>query len=165
MLFSPFSQEMSMHHTTIRLCTAADASVLGELVYALIHELKPDTPITVADFIQRATQALAHPAYAAYLMLQDQDIVGFISLNECCSTYAGGAFGEITEFYVRPQFRSRQYGEQLLSHAKAIAHSKNWRELEVGAPAFPRWSRTIAFYKNNGFKEIGPRLSLNLSNP
>ena len=99
-----------MHHTTIRLCTAADASVLGELVYALIHELKPDTPITVDDFIQRATQALAHPAYAAYLMLQDQDIVGFISLNECCSTYAGGAFGEITEFYVRPQFRSRQYG-------------------------------------------------------
>ena len=74
---------------------AADASVLGELVYALIHELKPDTPITVADFIQRATQALAHPAYAAYLMLQDQDIVGFISLNECCSTYAGGAFGEV----------------------------------------------------------------------
>ena len=104
MLFSPFSQEMSMHHTTIRLCTAADASALGELVYALIHELKPDTPITVADFIQRATQALAHPAYAAYLMLQDQDIVGFISLNECCSTYAGGAFGEITEFYVAHSF-------------------------------------------------------------
>ena len=62
MLFSPFRQEMSMHPTTIRLCTAADAAVLGELVHALIHELKPDTPITVDDFIQRATQALAHPA-------------------------------------------------------------------------------------------------------
>ena len=128
-----------MHHTTIRLCTAADAKVVGELVCALIHELNPDSPTSPADFISRAQLALAHP------------------------TYAGGVFGEITEFYVRPQFRSRQYGEQLLAHAKAIAHSNNWREIEVGAPAFPRWSRTIAFYKNNGFKEIGPRLSLVLS--
>ena len=156
---------MSMHHTTIRLCTAADAKVVGELVCALIHELNPDSPTSPADFISRAQLALAHPTYAAYLLSQDEETVGLISLNECCSTYAGGVFGEITEFYVRPQFRSRQYGEQLLAHAKAIAHSNNWREIEVGAPAFPRWSRTIAFYKNNGFKEIGPRLSLNLSNP
>ena len=45
---------------------------------------------------------------------------------------------------------------------KHIGKAKQWRVLEVGAPAFPRWSRTIAFYKNNGFKEIGPRLNLSL---
>jgi hypothetical protein len=35
--------------------------------------------------------------------------------------------------------------------------------LEVGAPDVPRWQRTVDFYKRNGFKEVGPRLYLPLS--
>ena len=151
-----------MHTTAIRLCTVADAPLVGEMVCALIHELNPDSPITLAEFQQRAATALQHPHYAAYVLSLNNEAIGFISLNECCSTYAGGAFGEIAEFYVQPQHRSRQYGEELIAHVKHIGKAKQWRVLEVGAPAFPRWSRTIAFYKNNGFKEIGPRLNLSL---
>jgi hypothetical protein len=30
---------------------------------------------------------------------------------------------------------------------------------EVGAPAVPRFQRTVNFYVRNGFVEVGPRLS------
>ncbi len=44
-----------------------------------------------------------------------------INLNECSAIYAGGKFGEITEFYVKPEFRSQDIGASLISRAKDFA--------------------------------------------
>lgn len=98
----------------------------------------------------------------AFIAEHQGEAVGLITLNECCSIYAGGSFGEIPELYVAPQWRSRALGEQLIDHAKAFARSRGWKNIEVGAPDLERWSRSIAFYKRLGFVEVGPRLDLAL---
>lgn len=90
----------------------------------------------------------------------DGQAVGVIALNQCCSTYAGGIFGEITEFYVLPDWRSRQIGKQLLQMAGQLAKVKFWKRLEVGAPPKDRWQRSSQFYQANGFEDVGPRLRL-----
>jgi hypothetical protein len=35
-----------------------------------------------------------------------------------------------------------------------------WGRLEVGAPDVPKWKGTLAFYRRNGFDEVGPRLKI-----
>ena len=74
----------------------------------------------------------------------------------------GSKFGEITELYIKPEFRSKRIGEELISQAKRFARERGWNALEVGAPDLPRSQRTVNFYLRNGFSEIGPRLELNV---
>ena len=82
-----------------------------------------------------------------------------LTLNQCAATYARGRFGEIAELYVVPRGRSAEVGAGLLSAALTFAHARAWHRLEVGAPAVPRFQRTVNFYVRNGFVEVGPRLS------
>ena len=52
-----------------------------------------------------------------------------------------------------------EVGAGLLSAALTFARARGWRRLEVGAPAVPRFQRTVNFYVRTGFVEVGPRLS------
>jgi GNAT superfamily N-acetyltransferase len=94
--------------------------------------------------------------------MNGDEVVGMINLNECAAIYVGGKFGEVTELYVKPDFRSQKIGEQLIAKASGFARERGWSVLEVGAPDAPRSQRTVNFYLNNGFSEIGPRLEINL---
>ena len=98
----------------------------------------------------------------SFLAMSDDEVVGMINLNECAAIYAGGKFGEITELYIKPKFRSKNIGVKLISKAKDFAREKAWKVLEVGAPDVPRCQRTVNFYLNNGFSEIGPRLEIDV---
>ena len=82
-------------------------------------------------------------------------------LNPCASLYAGH-FGEITELYVKPECRSAGVGAGLIEAAIAAARARSWSRLEVGTPELPTWDRTAAFYKRNGFIEVGARMKLPL---
>ena len=73
---------------------------------------------------------------------------------------AGGRFGEISELYVNPAARSGGVTPRLPRAAVGFAGAGNRDRLEVGAPDVPRWNRTVAFYRRNGFVEVGPGLTL-----
>ncbi|HUW82432.1 MAG TPA: GNAT family N-acetyltransferase [Phycisphaerae bacterium] len=88
----------------------------------------------------------------------DAEIVGVLTLGEVVAAYAGGRFGVIHELHVSPQCRSAGIGNSLLKEAKIICRQRGWVRLEVGAPPYPKWSRTKDFYVRAGFAEIGPRL-------
>lgn len=64
----------------------------------------------------------------------------------------------IVELYIAPTYRSQGVGALLLDRAIAFARTRGWSRLEVGAPDQPRWSRTVDFYRRQGFVEVGPRL-------
>ena len=147
----------------IRVADSSDAHVVAELVLALLMELSADQP-----------SGYTHPALAqmANTLLQEQAIVvllaenagaalGVAVLNPCASLYAG-RFGEITELYVKPDLRSAGIGRKLLDAAVSIARTKSWSRLEVGTPELSVWARTAAFYKRNGFVEVGARMKLPL---
>lgn len=81
-----------------------------------------------------------------------------ITIAETESLYAGGKIGLVQELYVVPDMRSEQIGKSLIEKSIEYARDKEWNRLEGGAPAYPEWARTKAFYEREGFSEIGPRL-------
>lgn len=139
-----------------------DAGLVAELVHALICELTPgraDAELLAGYRKTAAAYIGKNEGYWAFLAdAGDDGAVGVITLNECTAIYAGGHFGKIAELYIAPAYRSQGVGALLLDRAIAFAKARGWPRLEVGAPDQPRWSRTVDFYRRNGFVEVGPRL-------
>jgi GNAT superfamily N-acetyltransferase len=147
----------------IRKAAASDAQAVVGLVLALLDELSGSEPsaYSAGDLSTLAATLLETKDLSAVLAERNGEPIGVVVLNGCASLYAG-RFGEITEMYVKPNFRSSNVGEALLAAAADVARERSWSRLEVGTPELPEWSRTLAFYKRNGFIETGVRLKLPL---
>ena len=149
---------------TIRQVERSDVHIVADLVHGLLSELTPPEmePPNLSE-VRASTASLLNDDRGvwAFLAVDERgDAVGVLTLNECASIYAGGKFGEISELYVTPQARSAGVGQELLNRAMKFGRAKAWGRLEVGAPGVPRWNRTVSFYLNNGFVEVGPRLKI-----
>ena len=141
-----------------------DAERVGQLAYNLIAELYPDTEFK-QEFFTDAARALLDRGVGVWAFLATADDardVGLVTLNECAAIYAGGHFGEISELYVVPDYRSKRVGALLIETAVSFGRKRGWPNLEVGAPRPPAWQRTVDFYLRHGFEEVGPRLDLEL---
>lgn len=149
---------MSDFPLMIRPADATDLGVVSEFVYRLLNELSagkgPDQETLEA--VTRKVLAMDH--VFGILAFCGSEPVGLILLNECAAIYAGGVFGEISELYVMPAYRSKGVASQLIAAAQHHATDRGWTRLEVGAPPQPAWSRTLGFYLGEGFEEVGPRL-------
>jgi GNAT superfamily N-acetyltransferase len=151
---------------TIRQAQIRDADAIGSMISKLLCELYPELSAQYqpAATVATARQLLDDTAYLALLAVApDETIGGVVGLNECKAIYAHGAFGEIAELYVEPDFRSEGVGSQLVDAAVALGKSRGWSLIEVGAPDIPRWQRTVDFYLRQGFTTVGPRLYRDLS--
>jgi len=150
---------------TIRQATPDDYDSVGMLTWDLIHELSPDWTAgrSKDSFVQTSRSLLSKGENFWSLVAEfDDEIIATLNINECAAIYAGGAFGEITEFYIKPEFRSKGIGTRLIESAKLFCSDKEWTLLEVGAPSPEGWQRTIDFYLKNGFTSIGPRLEIDI---
>ncbi len=145
---------------------AGDAETVSRLVHALLVELFPERSEAIdPDRLRRAAESLLAGDAGVWGLIartRNGEPVGVLMLNECASIYAGGRFGEISELYVAPAYRSTGTGARLVDAAFDFAKSRAWSRIEVGAPDVPRWQRTVDFYLGYGFEEVGPRLSLKL---
>ena len=94
-----------------------------------------------------------------FIAYDDKIPIGVLTLHGCGAIYAGGVFAEISELFVNQKYRSSGIGKKMLQIAKKEAQRRGWKRIEVGAPNKEEWSKTLSFYLNNGFKEIGPRLN------
>ncbi|WP_299420170.1 GNAT family N-acetyltransferase [uncultured Shimia sp.] len=142
----------------VKKAAQEDASVVAEFVYALLKELTGSEDIDREGMSATAEALLRRGTITAFVAYRDTTPVGVISLHECAAIYAGGVFGEISELYVTPAYRSQGVAADLLSAAQAEGVARGWKRLEVGAPTQPQWHRTLAFYEGQGFLETGPRL-------
>ncbi len=151
---------------TIRPSVPADAERIGKLTHAMECELWPDQAASLDETrFTTAARDLLHAdrgLWAFVACLPDGQIIGMLTVNECAALYAGGPFGEIAEFYIAPAHRSGGIGGRLVDAAVTFGRKRSWPFIEVGAPALPRWKRTVVFYRRKGFREIGPRLELAL---
>ena len=156
---------MAASEIAIRRAEVADGATVGRLVHELLVELFPESR---GDFDAGALSEAAGRLMADGLVWSflaetgDGRAVGVLTLNECAAIYAKGRFGEICELYVQPAHRSAKVGALLIDAAVAFGRARNWPALEVGAPDAPRWGRTLDFYRDYGFTEVGPRLDLQL---
>jgi GNAT superfamily N-acetyltransferase len=148
----------------IQKATESDAKVTVKLIKALLDELD-GSPIEwdmeKAENLCKEMIELEH--YTVFHSVNNKgEIVGLVTIAESESLYAGGKIGIIQELYIVPSMRSQELGKSLIQKAVEYARNREWNRLEVGAPAYPEWSRTKSFYIREGFKEIGPRLKYEL---
>lgn len=114
------------------------------------------------------TDADAEPGsasgYGRFLALlakdESGDAIGVLTLSASFALYAGGEYGVIDEMYVRPEYRCRGAGRQLLEAAVAIARRRRWFRLDVTGPLDERGDRAVRFYEKRGFEFTGPKLRL-----
>ncbi len=148
----------------VRQASSKEFERVGHLVYELLTELYPDAAHKRSVFVDTARTLLtgSGAVWSFLATTPDDRDVGVVTLNECAAIYAGGRFGEISEFYVVPDSRSKGVGALLIEAAVAFGRERGWLDMEVGAPSIPTWQRTVDFYLRHGFEEVGPRLDLRL---
>ena len=150
-----------MNKIEVSLALASDYEAVGELTWDLIYELSPEwvEGHSKSEYVDTAITLLSTSnSFWSLVAKYKGTCVAILNLNQCSSIYAGGEFGEITEFYINPKYRSKGIGSKLIILAKNFGIEKGWPILEVGAPSLNDWPRTTKFYLRNGFSEIGPRL-------
>jgi len=148
----------------VRRAGPDDFERVGRLTYELLAELYPELGYQRDDCVHTARTLLTgeHGVWSFLATANEDRDVGVAMLNECAAIYAGGRFGEISELYVVPDARSQKVGSLLTDAVVAFARERNWPFIEVGAPSVLSWQRTVDFYLNRGFEEVGPRLYLTL---
>ena len=149
---------------TIRRAVPADAPDVSRMVKALTDEIIEIVGQEHFDVDVEATSTLSREwihlgTYAAYIALEDASgrIIGVATLCESRSLYAQGVIGIIQEFYVAPQWRSREVGARLVDACVSHARAAGWTRLELTTPPLPEFARTVGFYKDNGFEATGGR--------
>ena len=139
-----------------------DAPAIAPLVGALLDEIMQAIGIhafhfNLAETTARLREFLEQGHYHVLVARYESEpaIVGFATLYESFALYAEGAFGTLAELYVSPTHRSHGIGTQLIDAAKALAHDKAWKRLEVTTPPLPQFDRTLTFYEREGFSVAG----------
>ena len=136
---------------------------VAELVGNLLTELDPNTKPNTYELKDIARSLLETNKMWAFIAKFEEQNIGVITMHECAAIYAGGIFGEISELYVIPEYRSANVGELLVKSAICKGNQLGWNRLEVGTPPPDESPRTLNFYKNKGFQLTGARLKLVLN--
>lgn len=139
-----------------------DVIDVTDLIAALLLELEPESKeeIIGMPLASIALNLFDTKKIYAFLAINEGAPIGVITLHECAAIYAGGLFGEISEMYIKPEYRSCAIGKLLIQASIKKAQELNWQRIEVGSPPSETWQKTIKFYENNNFKATGTRLRL-----
>ncbi len=148
----------------IRRAMPADAAEIARMAKALTDEIIEMIGESHFDIDPQASAAMAREwievdRYASYIAFDEASgaAIGVATLCESRSLYAQGVFGIIQEFYVSPQWRSREVGAHLVEACVAHGRASGWKRLELATPPLPEFARTVSFYKDNGFEPTGGR--------
>lgn len=148
---------------TIQRTTADDTHEVAVMVGELLGEIMNAIGVQAFNFDLDATTArlrdfLDREIYFVFVARGESGrAVGFVAMYESHALYAEGAFGTIPELYVRPEFRSRNVGLDLVSQARSFGATRGWKRLEVTTPPLPQFDKTLAFYEREGFAITGGR--------
>jgi GNAT superfamily N-acetyltransferase len=137
-----------------------DGIVTG--VRALLVELGGDPPPATA--MRTAARALLEDPGSGAILVADADgeIVGVLGVSWQTAIHIPGCYGLIQDLWVRPSWRAKSIGRDLLTALFDLAHEQGVARLEVGLPreSFAGLAATESFYLSNGFMPLGPRMRL-----
>jgi GNAT superfamily N-acetyltransferase len=143
-----------------RIIDESQAEEIAKLAVCLTNEIIERTGIKHFDVdvplaIELCDKYVSNGIYHVMAAFDEDKIVGFGAMCESHSLYAEGAFGIIQEFYVIPNYRSKEVGKLLIKKIVGFAKGKGWKRLELCTPPIPEFDRTVDFYKSNGFEITG----------
>jgi PhnO protein len=117
-------------------------------IYKLICELE-NKQMDKLHFDKVFKYQLADNNYKSYVYIQDNQVVGYISLLIKHTLHHNGLTGEILELIVEPTYRNNNVGKQLIEYVKEVAHCMLLEELELCTSTWREDAHR--FYENNDF--------------
>ncbi|HEY2537557.1 MAG TPA: GNAT family N-acetyltransferase [Solirubrobacteraceae bacterium] len=156
--------------TRVRTATHEDLPAIVAAVADLLVELGSQPPQT-AQMLESARALLEDPRAGALLLAeareedeleQDEGVVGVLTASYQVALHVPGRYALIQDLWVRPSWRGRAVGHELLSALFELARAQGMARAEVGLPrdTFADIDATEGFYVHNGFEHLGARMRL-----
>ncbi|MGV1048037.1 MAG: GNAT family N-acetyltransferase [Solirubrobacterales bacterium] len=144
----------------VRPARAADVPAAAESVGDLLDELGGRRP-SAAELEAEARALVEDPSLGVLLVAEaGGELVGVLAASHVRAMHVPGRYLVIQDLWVRPAWRSRTIGADLLAAIAATARELGLARIEVGLPqeTFAGIRATEAFYLGNGFASLGVRM-------
>ncbi|HVO53164.1 MAG TPA: GNAT family N-acetyltransferase [Solirubrobacterales bacterium] len=144
----------------VRVATAADVPAAADAVGELLTELGGQRPGT-AELEEEARALVEDPALGVLLVAEaGGELLGVLAASHVRALHVPGRYLVIQDLWVRPDWRSRTIGADLLAAIAEVARQQGLPRIEVGLPqeTFAGIRATEAFYLGNGFVSLGIRM-------
>ncbi len=147
---------------TVGRALPGDVSGIVVAVQELLLELG-GTPPSTRELTATARELVEdHSAGAVLVARVDHEIVGVLAASWQLAIHVPGEYATIQDLWVHPAWRSRSIGRELIDGLVEICRARDVRRIEVGLPreSFRALRATEAFYLDNDFVPLGPRMRL-----
>jgi GNAT superfamily N-acetyltransferase len=144
----------------VRAAGDEDVPAVVAAVCALLLEIGGTPPAATAMHATART-LLADGDVGVLLVAEAGDtLVGVLGASWQTAIHVPGRYALIQDLWVDPAWRSRAIGADLLAALLDIAAGRQIMRVEVCLPqeGFAALEATQAFYRNNGFTPLGPRM-------
>jgi GNAT superfamily N-acetyltransferase len=141
---------------------AVHADISGVVVAAqeLLLELGA-TPPPAHALEQTVRELLDNDSAGAVLVARtDRDVIGLLGASWQVAIHVPGQYATIQDLWVHPAWRSRSVGRELIAALVDVCRAREVVQIDVGLPrdTFRALGATEAFYLENGFAPLGPRM-------
>jgi GNAT superfamily N-acetyltransferase len=150
---------------SVRRATAADAAGVVIALQELLLELGGAPPPAAA--LERSVRELIddHSAGAVLVADVEQEVIGMLAASWQLALHTAGRYATIQDLWVHSAWRSRSIGAELIDALVELVRTGEMTRIEVGLPreSFRGLRATEAFYLENDFTPLGPRMRRALS--
>jgi GNAT superfamily N-acetyltransferase len=144
----------------VRRASHEDVAGVVVAVQELLLELGSTPP--AADVLQEVVRELIDDRHAGAVLVARcrGDVVGMLAASWQLAIHVPGRYATIQDLWVHRAWRSRSIGADLMTALVELARERGMSRIEVGLPreSFRAIDATEAFYRNNGFQPLGPRM-------
>lgn len=146
---------------TVRPAGHEDLQAVAEAIREMLLELGGSSP-PVTDLLDAARALHEDERVGALLVAESSDgeLVGALGASWQLAVRVPGRYALIQELWVRPRWRGKAVGADLLEGLCALAREQGIGRVEVGLPSerFAGLAATEAFYLAKDFAPIGVRM-------
>lgn len=153
--------------TSWKVGRASHGDVSGIVVAAqeLLLELGATPPDTRAltEIVRELVDD--HSLGVVFVARVDHEIIGMLAASWQFAIHVPGEYATIQDLWVHPAWRSRSIGGELVDALVDECRAKDVARIEVGLPreGFRALRATEAFYLENDFEPLGPRMRRRVS--
>ena len=150
---------------TVGRASHGDVSGIVVAVQELLLELGGTPPPTPALTATARELVDDHSVGAVLVARVDSEVIGVLAASWQVAIHAAGEYATIQDLWVHPAWRKRSVGGELVEALVGVCHDREVTRVEVGLPreGFRELRATEAFYLDNDFEPLGPRMRRVLS--
>lgn len=144
----------------IRFATHDDAQTVSGMLKALGNEMAERAGAVVntdRNSIETLFEKYLDTKFRAIILEEGDRVIGFATFYESFALYAGGSYMTVTELFIDPENRSKNYGAKALAWLKEYGRKEGYNRIELTTPPIPEFQRSLDFYLRNGFEITGGR--------